>query len=39
MIATEKPTDGPFVEVKELVGGYMIVSAETKDEALQVVHV
>ncbi len=28
--------DGPFVEVKELVGGYMIVSAETLDEAIDV---
>ena len=28
--------DGPFVEVKELVGGYMIVSAETLDEAADV---
>ena len=27
--------DGPFVEVKELVGGYMIVSAESLDEAIQ----
>jgi hypothetical protein len=26
--------DGPFVEVKELVGGYMIVSATSLDEAL-----
>lgn len=29
-------SDGPFVEVKELVGGYMIVSAESFDEALDV---
>ena len=28
--------DGPFVEVKELVGGYMIVSAESLDEAADV---
>lgn len=28
--------DGPFVEVKELVGGYMIVAAETLDEAVEV---
>ena len=28
--------DGPFVEVKELVGGYMIVSADTLEEAIQV---
>jgi hypothetical protein len=32
-----QPTpDGPFVEVKELVGGYMIVSAANLDEATQV---
>lgn len=28
--------DGPFVEVKELVGGYMIVSAASLEEAIQV---
>ncbi len=28
--------DGPFVEVKELVGGYMIVSAATLDQASDV---
>lgn len=28
--------DGPLVEVKELVGGYMIVSATTLDEATEV---
>jgi hypothetical protein len=28
--------DGPFVEVKELVGGYMIVSAADFDEAIRV---
>ncbi|MEL7370011.1 MAG: YciI family protein [Myxococcota bacterium] len=28
--------DGPFVEVKELVGGYMIVSADSLDEAIEV---
>lgn len=32
----EAPSDGPFVEVKELVGGYMIVSADSLDEAIQV---
>jgi hypothetical protein len=32
----DPPPDGPFVEVKELVGGYMIVSAESLDEAIQV---
>src|SRR5213082_412240 len=29
--------DGPFVEVKEVVGGYMIVSAENFDGAVEVV--
>lgn len=29
-------TDGPFVESKELVGGFMIVSAESYERALQV---
>ena len=28
--------DGPFVEIKELVGGYMIVSAESLDQAIEV---
>lgn len=28
--------DGPFVEVKELVGGYMIVSAADLNEAIEV---
>lgn len=32
----EPKPDGPFVEVKELVGGYMIVSASSLEEALQV---
>jgi hypothetical protein len=32
----EPPPDGPFVEVKELVGGYMIVSAESLDEAMRI---
>jgi hypothetical protein len=29
--------DGPFVEAKELVGGFMIVSAESYDGAVEVV--
>ena len=32
-IVSDPATDGPFVEVKELVGGYMVVSAETLEEA------
>ncbi len=29
--------DGPFVEAKELVGGFMIVSADDYDGAVEVV--
>lgn len=29
-------TDGPFAELKEIVGGYMIVTAESYDHALEV---
>jgi hypothetical protein len=32
----EPPPDGPLVEVKELVGGYMIVAASSFDEALAI---
>lgn len=36
-VALPEPSpDGPFVEVKELVGGYMIVSAASLDEATQI---
>lgn len=36
VVTTEGETDGPFVETKEIVGGYMIVSAENMDEAVEV---
>ena len=29
-------TDGPFTEAKELVGGFMIVAAESSERAVQV---
>ena len=32
----EPAPDGPFVEVKELLGGYMIISAESLEAAIQV---
>jgi len=28
-------TDGPYAEVKEIVGGYIVVSSETIEEAVQ----
>jgi hypothetical protein len=36
LVAPESTPGGPFVEVKELVGGYMIVSAKSLDEAIEV---
>jgi hypothetical protein len=36
-LVTSKPSpDGPLVEVKELVGGYMIVTAASIEEAIAV---
>ncbi len=32
----EPAPDGPLIEVKELVGGYMIVSAATLEEAIAI---
>ena len=34
--AAEPAPDGPLVEVKELVGGYMIVTAGSLEEAIEV---
>lgn len=36
LVTAQEATDGPFVEVKELIGGYMIVSGETLEEAIEV---
>jgi hypothetical protein len=36
LVTAQPAPDGPLVEVKELVGGYMIVSAATLDEAIAV---
>jgi hypothetical protein len=29
-------TDGPFAEAKEIVGGYMVVAAESTDRAVEI---
>ncbi|MCA9491432.1 MAG: hypothetical protein KC621_15980 [Myxococcales bacterium] len=38
LLTDATPTDGPFVEVKELVGGYMIVEADDLESACAVAH-
>lgn len=35
-VTSDGATDGPFVEAKEVIGGYMIVSADSLEEAVQV---
>jgi len=37
LVTASGVADGPFVEAKEVVGGYMIVSAENYDGAVEVV--
>lgn len=36
VVTAEGATDGPFVEAKEIVGGFMIVEAESLEEAVRV---
>lgn len=36
VVSSSGATDGPFVEAKEIVGGYMLVSAESLARALEV---
>ena len=36
VVTTEGITDGPFIEAKEVAGGYMIVSADTIEQAIEV---
>ena len=37
VLTGEGVEDGPFMEVKEIVGGYMVVRAANLDEAVEVV--
>jgi len=36
LVTPDGPTDGPFVETKEVIGGYMIVTADNLDAAIEV---
>lgn len=36
IVTAESATDGPFVEAKELIGGFMIISAGSMAEAIEV---
>ncbi len=36
VVSASGVTDGPFVEAKEIAGGYMIIAAESIEQALEV---
>lgn len=36
VVTSEGPTDGPFVEAKEVIGGFMIIEAESLEKAIEV---
>lgn len=36
MVTAQGATDGPFVEAKEVIGGYMILSAGSLEEAVEI---
>jgi hypothetical protein len=36
VVSTSSVSDGPFVEAKEIIGGFMIVTAASLDEAVAI---
>ena len=36
IVTSDGATDGPFIEAKEVIGGYMIISADSIEEAIEV---
>ena len=38
VVRQDSVQDGPFIELKEIVGGYMMLSAATIDEAIMVIN-
>jgi hypothetical protein len=37
VVRHDSVNDGPFIEFKEIVGGYMMLSADSHDEAVTVI--
>ncbi len=37
IVTSDGISDGPFIEAKEVIGGFMIIAADSMEEALQVV--
>ena len=38
VVRNESVTDGPFIELKEIIGGYMKLTAKNVDEAIKVIN-
>lgn len=36
VVTADNATDGPFVEAKEIIGGYMIIEADSLEQAVEV---
>jgi len=36
VLTSEGATDGPFIEAKEIIGGYMIIAADNMEQAMEV---
>jgi hypothetical protein len=36
LVTASEVTDGPFVEAKEIIGGYMIIAADSYEQAVEV---
>jgi len=36
ILTTSGVTDGPFVELKEIIGGYMVISADSYEGAIEI---
>ncbi len=36
MVTADQVTDGPFTETKEIVGGFMIISAKNLEQAMEI---
>jgi hypothetical protein len=37
VVRHDKISDGPFIELKEVIGGYMMLTADNLDEAISVI--
>ncbi|MEJ6601298.1 MAG: YciI family protein [Verrucomicrobiia bacterium] len=36
VVSSKGSTDGPYIEAKEVIGGYMIITAESLEEAIKI---